>query len=418
MENIRMAFEGIKANKMRALLTMLGIIIGVASVIAILTAGDGMTSSVTGQMSSMGTANITVYVTQKETASEGFGGSNQQLEESDRLTDSMIESMELRYQEDIAGVAISESVGSGQAKEARNYANTSLQGVNEGYVEVNAIDILVGRNITQTDLDSNRNVVVVSDKFVDNMFDGNDQEAIGEQIDIYIQDDILTFSIIGVYEYVSSGFSNYTGSEQDMSTNAYIPLTTAKEITGAEQGYSSITVMASDAENSEKFAANLEVFYNNYYENNLDFEVTTMSMSSMLDTLDTMMSTLSIALSVIAAISLLVGGIGVMNIMLVSVTERTREIGTRKALGATNLQIQMQFVVEGIIICSIGGLIGIFLGAGIGYLASSLIGAATLPSMGSIALSACVSVAIGVFFGYYPASKAAKLDPIEALRYE
>jgi len=162
----------------------------------------------------------------------------------------------------------------------------------------------------------------------------------------------------------------------------------------------------------------MEEFFNKYYTNNDEYHVSAMSMESMLDSLNTMMSTISIALSVIAGISLLVGGIGVMNIMLVSVTERTREIGTRKALGATNRNIQVQFVTESMIVCLIGGAIGILLGAVVGLIGSSLIGAASLPTFSSIVLAVGFSLAIGVFFGYYPANKAAKLDPIEALRYE
>jgi len=141
-------------------------------------------------------------------------------------------------------------------------------------------------------------------------------------------------------------------------------------------------------------------------------------MESMIETVDDMMDTLSIAISVIAAISLLVGGIGVMNIMLVSVTERTREIGTRKALGATNADIRMQFVVESAVICLVGGILGILLGAVLGYVGSSLLEAPAFPTIGSIALAVGFSLAVGIFFGYYPANKAAKMDPIEALRYE
>ena len=143
-----------------------------------------------------------------------------------------------------------------------------------------------------------------------------------------------------------------------------------------------------------------------------------MAMSTMVESMSSIMNTLSIAISVIAGISLLVGGIGVMNIMLVSVTERTREIGTRKALGATNNDIRLQFVVESIIVCLIGGVIGIAAGTLLGYCGSSLISEPALPTLGSIALAVGFSMAIGVFFGYYPANKAARLDPIEALRYE
>ena len=165
-------------------------------------------------------------------------------------------------------------------------------------------------------------------------------------------------------------------------------------------------------------AARLEEFLGRYYRRNDDYSISATSMESIIASVNDMMGTLSIAIAVIAAISLLVGGIGVMNIMLVSVTERTREIGTRKALGATNANIQMQFVVESALICLVGGVIGIILGAAFGYLGSTLLGVPTLPDLGSVALAAGFSLAVGIFFGYYPASKAAKMDPIEALRYE
>lgn len=142
------------------------------------------------------------------------------------------------------------------------------------------------------------------------------------------------------------------------------------------------------------------------------------SMASMVEIMSDMMSTITTAIAVIAGIALLVGGIGVMNIMLVSITERTREIGTRKALGAPNSAIRLQFIIESIVICLIGGLIGIVLGVVLGMAAADLLGASATPSVGSILLSLGFSMAIGIFFGYYPANKAAKMDPIEALRYE
>ena len=162
----------------------------------------------------------------------------------------------------------------------------------------------------------------------------------------------------------------------------------------------------------------IESYFQRYYQNNTRFIIAAMSMESMLGTMTTMLGTVQLAIGAIAAISLLVGGIGVMNIMLVSVTERTREIGTRKALGARNSAIRFQFVVESIIICLIGGVIGILLGLGMGAGGSMLLGFPAAASGPIILIAVAFSMLIGVFFGYYPANKAAKLDPIEALRYE
>ena len=207
-------------------------------------------------------------------------------------------------------------------------------------------------------------------------------------------------------------------SEKDISTSMYIPLSSARHLSGGEDGFTNITVQAAENADGMVVAREIQDFLNRYYRRNDHYSIYALSMESMIETVDDMMDTLSIAISVIAAISLLVGGIGVMNIMLVSVTERTREIGTRKALGATNADIRMQFVVESAVICLVGGIFGIILGAVLGYVGSSLLDAPAFPTIGSIALAVGFSLAVGIFFGYYPANKAAKMDPIEALRYE
>ena len=411
LESLRLSLEGLKSNKMRAILTMLGIIIGIAAVIAILTVGDGLSGSITGTMSSFGASTVTITLRQKERDVAP-------MTDEDLITMEMIEQMQARYGQDIAHVSLTQSVGSGQAKDGRLYANVSVSGVNPDYFPANETELLAGRFLKDRDLEGQRMVCVVSDKLVNNLFDGDMEAALGSEIHVEYLRDAHRFRIVGVYEYEQSAFSFSMASEKDISTAVYIPLTTAKALTNAADGFSNITVMAVEDADGSVVAQELQSFLNRYYRRNENYSIFALSMDSMIEGVNDVMDTLSIAISVVAAISLLVGGIGVMNIMLVSVTERTREIGTRKALGATNANIRLQFVVESAMICLVGGVIGIILGAVMGYVGSSLLEAPTLPSLGSIALAVGFSLAVGIFFGYYPANKAARLDPIEALRYE
>ena len=205
-----------------------------------------------------------------------------------------------------------------------------------------------------------------------------------------------------------------------LATDAYSPLTAAYELTDSyPDGYLQFTVAAKEDVDYRDFSVRTQDYFNSrYYADNPNIQCMTQSMDSMLDQVNSMMSTLSIAIAVIAGISLLVGGIGVMNIMLVSVTERTREIGIRKALGARDSAIRLQFIVESTIICFIGGIFGILAGAGLGALGGMLLEQPAPPSLSAILIAVSFSMLIGVFFGYYPANKAARLDPIEALRYE
>jgi len=411
LESLRLALEGLRANKMRAALTMLGIIIGIAAVIGILTVGDGLSSTITGTMSTLGASSITV--TLRQTSSDAPG-----ITADDLITEEMIAELRTRYEADIEAVSLTETVGSGQAKDGRLYANLSVTGVNAEYFTVNDVSLLAGRFVKERDLEGGRMVCVASEKLVNNLFGGDVQAALGRDITVEWSGGRQRFRIIGIYEYEASAFSFSMASEKDISTSLYIPLSAAKQLAGAEDGFTNITVQAAADADGVVVAREIQDFLNRYYHRNEHYSIYALSMESMIETVDDMMDTLSIAISVIAAISLLVGGIGVMNIMLVSVTERTREIGTRKALGATNADIRMQFVVESAVICLVGGIFGIILGAVLGYVGSSLLDAPALPTLGSIALAVGFSLAVGIFFGYYPANKAAKMDPIEALRYE
>lgn len=424
-ESLRLSVDGLRSNKMRSILTMLGIIIGIAAVIGILTVGDSLSTSITGTMSGMGASSITISIQERdeETSSIGMGsmmggGVSDEIEEKNLISEEMISKMRERYTEQIAAVSLSEAVGNGRTKDGRLYANVSITGVNEEYFTANDLDLLDGRFLRETDQNGERMICVVSDKLVNNMFDGDYQDALGSEISVEINDKRQRYRIIGIYAYEASSMGISTASEKDITTSMYIPLSTAKHLNGGSEGFASITVQAVPDADGATVAESLEKFLNRYYARNKDYTVSAFSMDSMIESMSSMMDTLSIAISVIAAISLLVGGIGVMNIMLVSVTERTREIGTRKALGATNNNIRLQFVAESALICLIGGVIGILLGGTIGYMGSMLLSTATLPSIGSVALAVGFSLAVGIFFGYYPANKAARMDPIEALRYE
>ena len=424
LESLRLSLDGLKSNKMRSLLTMLGIIIGISAVIGILTVGDGLSGYITSTMSDMGASSIGLSLQSKAEddprvmSATMMGMMSVDIEKDDLISPQMISQMRENFSSSIKAISLSQNVSSGAAKDGRLYANVSVLGVNDEYFSVNDIELLDGRFLKESDDSSNRMVCVVSDKFVKNMFDSDIKKALGSEVRVETATGKYRFLIVGVYKYEMTMMNISFAAEKDVSTSLFIPLSTAKYLSSADSGFSSITVQANDGEDCSSLAKKMEDFLNRYYKNNESYRVTSLSMESMIESMNSIMNTLSIAISVIAAISLLVGGIGVMNIMLVSVTERTREIGTRKALGATNANIRLQFVAESAMLCLVGGILGIILGTVMGYVGSNLLGAPNLPSFSSIALAVGFSLAVGIFFGYYPASKAAKLDPIEALRYE
>lgn len=427
-ENIMLAISSLKSNKMRAFLTMLGIIIGIMSIIAIMIIGDAMTASVTGELSSLGTNNITLSIQEKSDESAfgfmmGMGAEVSRSSQSgksptsdDLISDKMIEDMKENFPDEVLGVSVSYSGGNAQAKDGDLYANVSITGTNDDYTVANSITILNGRFTSAADVNDKSQTAVVSDKFVNNMFP-NGEDPIGQQVKVYKSQSIEIYTIVGVYKYENSGFMGSTASEKDMSTTFYIPVTTAKQDL-IEKNYNYVTAIGAASTDVNELTNMLQRYFDLLYAGNSDWKVSVSNMSSMLDTVNSMLSTISIAIAFIAGISLLVGGIGVMNIMLVSVTERTREIGTRKALGAKNFHIQLQFVMEAIIIAAIGGIIGLLLGIAVGWGITTIFAVPLVLSPVVIVGSVLFSMVIGVFFGLYPANKAAKLDPIEALRYE
>lgn len=421
VENIKLALSGLAANKLRTFLTMLGIIIGIASVIGIMTVGDAMNNSVMSSMGDMGVNNITFYLTQKT----GEGGeqnesASRQMKDKDYVTTDMLDDLKKEFAGEIDDISLSKQIGEIKAESGKKYANISLEGLNPASFKQKKINIIAGRNISGQEQNDGRKVIVVSDRYVSNMFDGDNNEALGKAVEVIINNKYYTYTIVGVYEYVerSGAFSAGT-SQKDLRTGAYIPLACAIKQLNKGELYDYFEVIANTGANQGELATKIQTYLNQkYYENNDAFEIYGYSMKEEVKSLESMLNTQTYAFMAIGAISLLVGGIGVMNIMIVSITERTREIGTRKALGATNGSIRMQFITEAVVVCLMGGIIGIIVGEIFGLVVTKIMNYSGNASIGSIIICVIFSMAFGVFFGYYPANKAAKLNPIEALRYE
>lgn len=425
-ENVKLAFQALLANKMRALLTMLGIIIGIGAVIAIMTVSSSLTNSISDSFQEMGANNITVGLKQTssttETRSNGlkFGAANRNsmVEKEDLITDDMLSELKTEFSDKIDAIAISETVASGTVHDGSNTANISISGINSEYFSSDDVTLLAGRRLTSNDNTGKKKVIMISDKVVDQIFDGDSQKALSQKIQVEIDGIYYQYYVVGVYKYESNN-SFSSSSDEDITTTAYIPILTGKAQTHSNEGYQQFTVVTkSGIDSVSTFATQIENFFAPYYSSNEDYKVSTTTMESMTESMSDMIGTVSIAISFIAGISLLVGGIGVMNIMLVSITERTREIGTRKALGAKNSSIRFQFIIESMILCLIGGILGILVGFLLGAIAASILGYSAAVPVAAIIIAVGFSMVIGIFFGYYPANKAARMDPIEALRYE
>ena len=411
IENILMALNALRANKMRALLTMLGIIIGIGSVIGIVNVGDSMANGINDSLSGMGISNITLSLEQKddENTSSGsffmFGRSNP--DKDDLISDEMLSEYKSIYSNYVSCIYMTESVGNNSVELNGNSSSVSLTGISADYAPATRMNIVAGRIFNERDFENGKKVCLISSTLCGELMPM--QDPIGQEIEISSGRNIHSLYVVGVYE---DSASSATGSAM------YIPITTARTVTGSSEGYRSATVVPTADTDTSGFIDETDNYFSQVYSRNKSYTVTASSMESMVESMTEMLSTISLAIAVIAGISLLVGGIGVMNIMLVSITERTREIGTRKALGATNSSIRLQFIIESIVICMLGGLMGIGLGILIGNIGAALLGYSATISASTVLIAVSFSMAIGVFFGYYPANKAAKLDPIEALRYE
>lgn len=401
-ESIKMALQGMVSNKLRTFLTLLGIIIGVGAVIAMVSLGFGLKENVKNNISKLG-SNLLIITSGGRTAS----GARLAAGEGVKLTYDDMQAIEKQ----VDGIAnISASVNRSYQMVAGNQNWTSrVEGTTPSNFTISSLEVEDGRVLNERDLVSRGRVAVIGKTVADSLFpEGN---PVGKIMRI----NKAPFQVIGVLKSMGQGSM---GMDQD--DVVYVPLTTAQN---RMMGITNVQRIAVQAENENVIndvQADVEQVLRTRHKikegANDDFTV-----GNMAQIMETMMSTannITILLGCIAAISLLVGGIGIMNIMLVSVTERTREIGIRKALGATYNNILLQFLVESMVIGIIGGTLGVILGIGASCIISSMAGWNTVISVWAIVIAVIFSVGIGLFFGIYPARKAALLDPIDALRYE
>ena len=399
------AWHAMGANRLRTFLTMLGMVIGVGAVVLMMAIGEGAQQSIKRSIDSMG-SNLFVILSGSSSASGSRSGSGNSsalnINDANAIGDL----------EDIAAIAPI-STGNAQIIFSGNNWNTSIIGTSPTYFSIRGWNVDSGELFSDADIRSANRVALIGKTVAENLF-GDDIDPIGKTIRIKKS----PFMILGVLESKGQSFD---GRDQD--DTIIVPITTAQRKLFGNQIPGSVRMIMAQAK-SEKYMGVAEDAINDLIRQrhnireNAESDFSVRNLTAMAKTASETAKTMSMLLGAIASISLLVGGIGIMNIMLVSVTERTREIGIRMAIGAREKDILLQFLLEACVISIVGCVIGIALGLGGSLIVKKMVGAEILISMRSIVLAFSVAASVGVFFGYYPATKAAKLHPIEALRYQ
>jgi putative ABC transport system permease protein len=386
-QGMKMAFKSILGNKLRSLLTMLGIIIGVTAVIALVSLGQGATKSVAEQVQSLGTNLLTVNILGRGTTS------TLTVEEANKLGD-------------ISGVQYlaPASTNNATVKYGTESVDINVVGTNAEYTDVREYQLASGRFLSQIDLDFYQKVAILGSTTASDLF------GTGSPLGQYVQINGNRYKVVGV---LAAKGSTTNGSNDEV---VMIPLSSAERLFQSK-GVRTVYVQVETSDQIDAVVRGLETALSKKFRGNTS-SYRVFNQDDILSTLDSVTGTLTLALGGIAGISLLVGGIGIMNIMLVSVTERTREIGIRKAIGAKKRDILIQFLIESMALSGIGGVLGIGLGVGAAKFASSMLHLGAVFSFNIILIAFVFSVLIGVLFGMFPANKAAKLKPIEALRFE
>ncbi len=402
LENMAMAFSAIRANKMRSILTMLGIVIGIGSVISIVSIGDTMRSMFADLYKDVGITQG--YCQIRSWMIDDF-------RQSDYFTLDEMERVKEVFGDELAYID-SNAVFEGDATFGRNKVRFSLSGVDYNYQDVQPVNVIYGRYLNQGDILGRRKNAVLDVDSAMRMF--GTENAVGLSFRMTVYGEVQDYTVVGVYRKDISPFQKLMMGNTGEGGSALIPYTI---LIWPNDYFGVYHIYAADNVDLNDFFTR----FTNYIAKIKGREPEQIYMYTAMDELgsiDQMMGGLSAAVGGIAAISLIVGGIGIMNIMLVSVTERTREIGIRKALGAKTRDVLIQFLTESATLSAMGGIIGVLIGAGLVSLGGLALGVPVVIKPGIVVLAVGFSAVVGIFFGLYPASKAAKSDPIDALRYE